>query len=124
MLERMREAAGRLGVSRMYAPVRPSAKALLPLEPMVDYVRRRRPDGQLHDPWLRTHARLGARIVKVCPTSMTIPGTLAEWREWTGLPFDTSGPVVVPGALAPVHVDVDQDHAVYVEANVWMRHPL
>lgn len=29
-----------------------------------------------------------------------VPGTVEEWREWTGLPFDTTGPVVVPGALA------------------------
>ena len=29
---------------------------------------------------------------------MVIPGTLDEWRSSTGLPFDESGPVVVPGA--------------------------
>ena len=40
----------------------------------------------------------------------------------TGLPFDVTGPVVVPGALVPVHCDVDQDHAVYVEPNVWVHH--
>jgi len=28
----------------------------------------------------------------------------------------------VPGALVPVHVDLVQDHAVYVEPNVWMVH--
>lgn len=27
----------------------------------------------------------GGRIVKVAPLSMTIPGTLTQWREWTGL---------------------------------------
>lgn len=124
MLERMRASAASLGVARMYAPVRPSGKSQLPLEPMADYMIRVRGDGQLHDPWLRTHARLGATLVKVCPTSMTIPGTLAQWRAWTGLPFDVSGTVVVPGALTPIHVDVDQDHAVYVEPNVWMHHPL
>ena len=32
---------------------------------------------------------------------MVIPGTLEEWREWTGLPFDTTGPVEVPKALVP-----------------------
>lgn len=62
--------------------------------------------------------------MKVCPTSMTISGTLAQWRRWTGLAFDASGPVTVPGALVPAHVDVDQDHAVYVEPNVWMHHRL
>ena len=34
----------------------------------------------------------------------------------------TSGPVVVPGALVPVHVSPEQDHAVYVEPNVWVHH--
>jgi hypothetical protein len=46
---------------------------------------------------------------------MTIPGTLEQWRSWTGLPFAESGDVEVPGALVPVHVDVEADHAVYVE---------
>jgi hypothetical protein len=55
---------------------------------------------------------------------MTITGTLAEWRRWTGLAFDCTGPVIVPGALVPVHCDVEHDHAVYVEPNVWMRHRL
>jgi hypothetical protein len=35
---------------------------------------------------------------------MTISGTLAQWREWTGLAFDTDGPVIVEGALSPVLV--------------------
>ncbi len=57
----------------------------------------------LADPWLRVHERLGAHFVKIAPMSMTISGTLAGWRDWTGLPFDVSGDVVVPGALVPVH---------------------
>jgi hypothetical protein len=55
---------------------------------------------------------------------MTVPGSLADWRGWTGLPFDSSGDCVVPGALTPVHVSVEHDHAVYVEPNVWMHHRL
>ena len=39
-----------------------------------------------------------------------------------GLPFDSTGPVVVPRALAPVHCDVEHGVAVYVEPNVWARH--
>lgn len=53
---------------------------------------------------------------------MTISGTLAEWREWTGLPFDHTGDVLVPFALNPVHCDVAHDHAVYVEPGVWVHH--
>jgi hypothetical protein len=55
---------------------------------------------------------------------MTITGTLAEWRKWTDLAFDTDGPLEVPGALVPVQVSTVHDHAVYIEPNVWVRHPL
>jgi hypothetical protein len=55
---------------------------------------------------------------------MVVAGTLAEWRQWTGDPFDQTGPTHVAGALVPVHVDVAHDHAVYAEPNVWVRHSL
>ncbi|MFI7046502.1 N-acetyltransferase [Streptosporangium sandarakinum] len=124
MLAALRDNAARLGFGELLAPVRPNAKHLEPRTPMAEYAARTRPDGLPADPWLRVHVRAGGMIVKVAPRSMTVPGTLAEWREWTGLPFDVSGPVEVPGALAPVHCDVEQDHAVYVEPNVWVRHRL
>jgi len=53
-----------------------------------------------------------------------IAGSLAEWRLWTGLPFDHSGAVEVPGALSLVHCDIDEDRAMYVESNIWVRHEL
>jgi hypothetical protein len=55
---------------------------------------------------------------------MVIPGTIAQWRRWTGLPFDRSRSVEVPGALNAVHVSLEGDHAVYVEPNVWVHHRL
>jgi hypothetical protein len=124
MLDAMRRTVAALGFADLYAPVRPSAKSERPELTMGDYVELRRPDGLPVDPWLRVHVKAGAEIVKVCPTSMTVTGTLADWRAWTGLPFDTSGDVVVPHALVPVHVDVPNDHAVYVEPNVWVHHRL
>ena len=122
MVEAMVRNVARLGYKRLFAPVRPSAKHLEPATPMDDYVRRLRPDGLPEDPWMRVHARLGAEVLSVCPRSMVIAGTLSDWRGWTGLAFDQPGPVEVPGALVPVHVDLAQDHAVYVEPNVWMVH--
>ncbi|WP_246248257.1 N-acetyltransferase [Micromonospora maritima] len=124
MLAAMRTAVARYGFDTLVAPVRPSGKAAVPDVPMAEYAARRRPDGLPEDPWLRVHVRAGGVIERVAPRSMTITGTLADWRGWTGLPFDTSGPVHVPGALAPVLVDVAHDHAAYVEANVWVRHRL
>jgi hypothetical protein len=124
MLAEMRRAVGQLGLADLFAPVRPSAKAVVPATAMTDYIEQRTDEGLPADPWLRVHARAGGRIVKVAPCSMVIPGTLAQWRAWTGLPFDADGPAEVPGALSPVHVDLAQDHAVYVEANVWVHHRL
>ncbi|MEU1825072.1 N-acetyltransferase [Streptomyces abikoensis] len=122
MLTAMREAVGRQGHDVLLAPVRPTAKHLEPRVPMADYVLRRRDDGLPADPWLRVHVRAGGVIEKVAPASMTVSGSLAEWRRWTGLPFDRDGDVEVPGALTPVRCDVAHDRAVYVEPNVWVRH--
>lgn len=122
MVRAMVSNVDRLGFRQLVAPVRPSEKHLEPETPMSEYVRQVREDGLPVDGWMRIHARLGAEILSVCPNSMAISGTLAQWRDWTGLPFENSGDVIVPGALVPVHVDVEQGHAVYVEPNVWMVH--
>lgn len=124
MLEALRDTAGARGLQGYVAPVRPSRKHLDPDVDMRSYVARTRDDGLPEDPWLRLHVRAGGHIVGVCPTSMTISGTLAQWRTWTDHPFDTDGPVDIDGALAPVHVDRPNDHAVYVEPNVWIEHEL
>ncbi len=124
LLQAARAAVRDLGHTDLFGPVRPTEKHREPRTPMGEYVARTRDDGLPADPWLRVHVRLGARVVRVCPVSMTIPGTLAEWREWTGLPLDRSGPAEVPGALVPVHVSLEHDVAVYVEPNVWVHHRL
>lgn len=112
------------GLRDVIVPVRPSRKSDEPRTPIIEYAHRRRPDGLPADPWLRVHARAGGELLQVCPAAMTVAGGLRQWRAWTGLPFDTSGPVDVPGALVPVAVDTARDHAVYVEPNVWVRHRL
>jgi hypothetical protein len=96
MLTALRDNARRLGFAELYAPLRPTDKHREPLTPFADYVARSRADGLPYDSWVRTHVRLGARILKVAPCSMVITGTLAQWREWTGLPFAESGPAIVP----------------------------
>ncbi|GEB47530.1 MULTISPECIES: GNAT family N-acetyltransferase [Streptomyces] len=122
MVAALCEAARRQGHDALYAPVRPTHKHLRPRLPLDAYVRERRADGLPVDPWLRVHVRAGATIEKVAPASMTVSGSLAQWRTWTGLPFDADGPVEVPGALVPVRCDTAHDQAVYVEPNVWLRH--
>jgi GNAT superfamily N-acetyltransferase len=124
ILEAMRTAVAAQGITTMVAPVRPTAKHLVPQLPMADYIALTRPDGLPQDPWLRVHVRLGAVIEKVAPASMVIANSLREWRTWTGLPFNTDGDVIVPEALVPVLCSATHDYAVYVEPNVWVRHDL
>lgn len=122
VLDAMRRHAGALGYRQVFAPVRPTAKHLEPFTPMADYLARRTAEGLPADPWLRVHLRAGGEVVKIAPASMVMAGTLAEWRCWSGLPLAESGAVAVAGALTPLWVSVEQDHAVYVEPNVWVRH--
>lgn len=122
MLAAMRENAARRGFGELVAPVRPNGKADVH-EPMATYAFRTREDGLPVDPWLRVHVRAGGRVDSVAHRSMCVPGTVDEWREWTGLPFDSTGLVEVPKALAPVQVNREQGVATYVEPNVWVRHP-
>lgn len=124
MLSAMREAVAVQGISTLVAPIRPTAKHLEPHLPIGDYLKLTRDDGMPADPWLRVHVRAGGIPVGVTRTAMVIAGSLEEWRAWTGLPFDRSGDVVVPGALVPVHCDVTHEHAAYVEPGIWIRHDL
>src|SRR6266568_3587601 len=81
----MRAVAARHGLNALVAPVRPTLKARYPLAPVERYLAWRRDDGELFDPWLRVHERLGAEVLGVCPGSLVVSGTVAEWEEWTGM---------------------------------------
>ena len=110
------------GLERVFAPIRPTWKARYPTVPMARYATWTRDDGLSIDPWIRTHQRMGARIVGAAPDSMVIPGTVAEWEGWAGMPFPDSGDYVVPDALNLLHVDRENDTAVYREENLWVEH--
>lgn len=120
----MRRLAQTHGFTTLVAPVRPTRKAQYPLTPMEQYITWQQADGSPFDPWLRTHWRLGARIVKVAPRSMRIAGSVADWERWAKLKFPASGDYIVPGALSPVTINREQDQGLYNEANVWMHHQL
>lgn len=123
LLRGMRELAGRHQLRRLIAPVRPSWKERYPLTPIERYITWRREDGQLLDPWMRLHERLGARVAAALPHSMRITGTVRDWEKWTDLALPESGDYVFPHGLAPVTIDRDADLGSYWEPNVWMIHP-
>ncbi len=112
------------GLDALFAPVRPNLKSRYPLIPMERYITWQTGDGQPFDSWLRVHARLGAQIVKVCPQSMIITGSVKDWEGWANMRFPESGTYTVPGALVPIEIDCAADRGTYVEPNVWMRHEL
>lgn len=123
LLTAMRVIAERQGLTHLVAPVRPSMKERYPMVPIERYIEWRRDDGQLLDPWMRVHERLGARVATPLPRSLRITGSVAEWESWTGMAFPDSGDYVFPEGLAPVHIDRSADRGSYWEPNVWMVHP-
>jgi hypothetical protein len=93
------------------------------LTPIERYVAWRREDGQLLEPWMRLHERLGARVSTPLPRSLRITGTVAEWEGWTRMSFPETGDYVFPEGLDLLHVDRARDVGEYWEPNVWMVHP-
>ncbi|RSL52250.1 hypothetical protein CEP54_011026 [Fusarium duplospermum] len=94
------------------------------------------------DPWLRKHARMGAKIAKVAHKSMEVEASLDDWTAWTGIEFDSfpNAPkvrevdgklrvveytqVTLQGGLVPLKVYREEKRAVYLEPNVWIYHQL
>lgn len=122
LLTALRDLAGKAGWPRVICPVRPTLKASYPLTPIERYIEWTRPDGTPLDPWIRTHCRLGARVLAPAPRSQVITGTVAEWQAWTGMAFPDSGDYVIPGGLSTLRIDREADQGVYVEPNVWLQH--
>ncbi len=123
LLGAMRTIGERTGATHLVAPLRPSWKDRYPLTPIERYVAWRREDGQLLDPWMRVHERLGARTATPLPRSMRITGTVAEWEDWTDMVFPETDDYVFPEGLATVRIDRERDLGSYWEPNVWMVHP-
>lgn len=76
----MGEVASAHGLDPLVAPVRPNQRDRYPLTPIERYAHWRRDDGLPFDPWMRVHARLGARILRAAPRSMEIVAVNVE--DW------------------------------------------
>jgi GNAT superfamily N-acetyltransferase len=120
MLEAMRAATREGGLAKLLAPVRPTLKARYPLIAIDDYIAWRGADGRHFDPWIRIHEHVGGRILAAAPESMVIEAPVADWEEWTKMPFPGDGTYVVPGMLAPLVVE--RGIGRHVEPNVWLVH--
>ena len=89
---------------------------------MAEYATWTRTDGLSIDPWIRTHQRMGARVLGPAERSMVVEGSVSDWEGWADMLFPVTGAYVVPDALNLLHVDRLQDRAVYVEENLWVQH--
>jgi hypothetical protein len=114
--------AARKGFNGLILPVRPSEKHRYPLVPMEEYMQWENEKDLPFDSWLRVHVKSGGEIVKACQKSMYISGSIDEWKNWTGMEFPGSGQYIVPGALNPVSIDLENDRGIYIEPNVWTVH--
>lgn len=110
------------GLERVVVVVRPTAKIHHPEVDFGAWCAARRPDGQLEDPWLRVHERIGGQVLHVCPRSQEIVGSLEDWRRWTGSTLDLDGTVMLPGTLQPAVVQATTNSVRYDEPGVWVRH--
>jgi len=120
----MKDVAKRESCTHFLVPLRPSGKHLYPLQSADEYAKWRRPDGKLVDNWLRVHENMGASRLCVMEECDVYSGPLKEWTKATGLIFPISGSYIVPGALSPLIVNVDEDFGAITEGNIWVSHPM
>ncbi len=120
LIKAMGEVARLHGLAPLLAPVRPSWKDRYPLIAIERYATWQRDDGLLFDPWLRTHERLGGRVLRCEPRSLEITASVTDWGRWTDIWFPEDGRYTFPGGLVPLEVLADT--GTYFEPNVWMMH--
>ena len=122
MIQEFSNLAARRGLDGVIAPVRPSAKHLHPFIPMEEYITWKDDNGRFFDPWLRSHAAAGGKIIKSADRSMVVEEPVAFWEMWRGSPFPQTGEYKIEGALNPVQIDLERDSGRYVEPNVWFAY--
>ena len=121
-VKEMASLAKRKGFDQLVIPVRPSDKHKYPLISIDDYILWKNDKNLPYDNWLRVHVKCGGTILKPCHEAMRIPGTIKDWKEWTGVDFRGDGEYVISGALNPVRANLDKDEVLYIEPNVWVLH--
>ncbi|WP_437901751.1 amino acid adenylation domain-containing protein [Sorangium sp. So ce124] len=112
-----------LGLTRVLVAVRPTGKTAHPELTFSEYCQRRREDGLPCDNWLRSHERVGGRVLKVDLTSQRVRARVSDWACWAGRQFTESGEYQLADTLQPVRINVEEDYGEYYDPSVWMEHP-
>ena len=110
------------GFEQLIVPVRPNKKWQWPHLSMETYLKKKRPDQLYDDPWLRTHQKIGGRVLSICSQSMQFAASRVQWEEWLTQPLPKEGSLEIANMLFPLQLKDNMGY--YNEANVWVLHPL
>lgn len=102
-------------------PIRPTLKHNYPHVGMDTYINMKE-GNKILDPWIRTHIRCGAQVVKVCTKSMHVTGDISFWQQLTKSTIKTSGKILIEGALNPIQINLPKNQGVYWEENIWIHY--
>lgn len=122
MIRALVDLAKAKGLDGVVAPVRPSGKAMHPRVSIKEYITWTDAQGRPFDPWLRSHLSAGGKLIGPCERSMVVEEPVAFWENWTRQEFKASGAYEIPGALAPVQIDLARQAGRYEEPNVWVAY--
>ena len=107
------------GLTYFVLPIRPTFKHKFPQMPMREYIQYKE-DERVFDPWIRSHLKSGARMIRVCTNSMNVRGNIEFWEDLKNEKITTSGMHEVEGALNPVFIDIESNSGEYREENIWI----
>jgi len=108
-------------LQKLVIPIRPTRKQEYPSMEMLDYLKLQE-DGKLFDPWIRTHLKGGAEIIKVCNQSMIMTGDIKFWEIMINQELPKSGRYRLEGGLNLVTIDVANNRGSYIEPNIWIKY--
>ena len=124
LIDKAKVFAHAAGFTAMVAPVRPSHFHEVKHNDFEAYVRMRRVDGLMHDPWLRAHERAGGQMLNVCWNSSIVKATPSKWSEWTGQVYPKTRHYSLVHGFTHLEIDLDRNIGTYAEPNVWFKYEL
>jgi len=102
-------------------PIRPTKKHNFPTMTMSEYLNFKDND-KIYDPWIRTHLKSGAQIIKICENSMIMIGNIKFWEKMLNKKIHKSGSYTLSGALQLINIDIENDRGEYIEPNIWIKY--
>ncbi|AXT53910.1 hypothetical protein D1818_24985 [Aquimarina sp. BL5] len=121
LIENGKKVKENLGFKNFIIPIRPILKYKYPEMKMKDYMNLKE-NGEIMDPWIRTHMKSGAEIIKVCENSMNIIGDINFWEGLLKKEINRSGGYRVQEALNLVTINIEDDFGEYREENIWISY--